>query len=415
MPRRSVALLLAINLLNFIDRYVLAAVLPKIQAEFFSPGDETARVRMGSLATAFLVSYMFTAPVFGWLADTIPRWKLIGLAVIGWSLASGASGLAASFTALLITRLFVGIGEAAYGPAAPTLLADLFPIERRGQILSWFYMAIPVGSALGYVLGGAVAQHWDWRWAFYLVVFPGLLLGIVCFFMPEPTRGGAEAEPIVHRTARPADYLILLRTPSYVLNTLGMTAMTFALGGVAYWMPDYIHSFRGEPDLGRVNLIFGGITVVSGISATLLGGLAGDYLTRRWPGAYFLVSGLGMLLAFPCFQLVLTTPFPWCWGLIFLAEFWLFFNTGPTNTVLANVTHPAVRSTAFAINIFVIHLLGDAISPPLIGGLADRWDGNMNVGFSAVSAAIVVGALLWLWAARYLARDTALVGQRLVK
>ncbi|HWB07624.1 MAG TPA: MFS transporter [Pirellulales bacterium] len=410
MPRRSVALLLAINLLNFIDRYVLAAALPKIQAEFFSPGDETARAKMGSLATAFLVSYMLTAPFFGWLADTMPRWRLIGLAVIGWSLASGASGLAASFTALFVTRLFVGIGEAAYGPAAPTLLSDLFPIERRGQILAWFYMAIPVGSALGFVLGGTVADLWHWRWAFYLVVVPGLLLGILCFFMPEPKRGGEEA---VQRRARLADYALLLRTPSYVLNTLGMTALTFAIGGVAYWMPDYIHVFRGEPDLGRVNQIFGAITVVSGISATYLGGLAGDRLTRRWPGAYFLVSGLGMLLAFPCFQLALSTPFPWSWGFIFLAEFWLFFNTGPTNTILANVTHPAVRSTAFAINIFVIHLFGDALSPPLIGVLADRWGGNMNVGFSAVSAAIVVGALIWLCAVRHLARDTALAPQRI--
>ena len=410
MPRRSVALLLAINLMNYIDRYVLAAALSKIQGEFFSKDDETAGVRMGSLATAFLVSYMLTAPFFGWLADRIPRWKLIGLAVIGWSLASGASGLATSFTALFITRLFVGIGEAAYGPAAPTVLADLFPIERRGQILSWFYMAIPVGSALGFVLGGTVAEHWDWRWAFYLVVVPGLLLGILCFFMPEPPRGGEHA---LKRRVRLADYQQLLRTPSYVLNTLGMTALTFAIGGVAYWMPAYIHVSRGQPGLDRVNQIFGAITVVSGISATYLGGLAGDRLTRRWPGAYFLVSGLAMLLAFPCFQLVLSTPFPWCWGLIFLTEFFLFFNTGPTNTILANVTHPAIRSTAFAINILIIHLLGDALSPPLIGMLADQRGGDMNFGFSAVSAAILVGAFVWLWATRYLQRDTALAPQRI--
>jgi MFS family permease len=410
MPRRSVALLLAINLLNFIDRYVLAAALSKIEVDFFSPGDKTAETKLGSLATAFLVSYMLTAPLFGWLADRLPRWRLIGLAVIGWSLASGASGLAGSFTALFITRLFVGIGEAAYGPAAPTLLADLFPIERRGQILAWFYMAIPVGSALGYVLGGTVAQHWHWRWAFYLVVVPGLLLGIVCFLMPEPKRGGAEDQP---RRARLADYALLLRTPSYVFNCLGMTALTFAIGGVAHWMPRYIQVFRGQPDLSRVSQIFGAITAVAGISATYLGGLAGDRLTRRWPGAYFLVSGVGMLLAFPCFQLVLSTPFPWSWFWIFLAEFWLFFNTGPTNTALANVTHPAVRSTAFAINIFVIHLLGDALSPPLIGWLSDSRGGNMNVGFSAVSVAIVIGGLIWLWATRYLAHDTALAPQRI--
>lgn len=411
MPRRSVALLLAINLLNYADRMVLAAALPKIQADFFAADDTTARARLGSLATAFLVSYMVTAPIFGWLADSISRWKLIGLAVIGWSLASGASGMAGSFTALLITRLFVGIGEAAYGPAAPTLLADLFPIERRGRVLSWFYMAIPVGSALGYALGGTVAQHWHWRWAFYLVVAPGVALGLACFFMPEAPRGAAEAEPVARRTARLGDYLLLLRTPSYVLNTLGMTALTFALGGVAFWMPDYV-VWRGNPDLDHVSQVFGAITVVAGISATLLGGMTGDRLTRRWPGAYFLVSGVAMLLAFPCFQLVLIVPFPWCWGMIFVTEFCLFFNTGPTNAALANVTHPSVRATAFAINLLMIHLLGDAISPPLIGSLAGRYGNNMNIGFSAVSVAIIVGGLIWLWAARFLARDTQLAPKR---
>lgn len=411
--RWSVGLLLTLNLLNYIDRFVLAAAVPTIQAEFFSAGDEAARARMGALSTAFLVSYLFTAPLFGRLADTMSRWKLIGLAVIGWSLASGASGLANSYTALLITRLFVGMGEAAYGPAAPTIISDLFPVHRRGQVLSWFYMAIPVGSALGYVLGGIMAEHWHWRWAFYVVVVPGILLGLLCFFMPEPARGGSEKKPAAVRAARLADYFLLLRTPSYVLNTLGMTALTFAIGGVAYWMPDYIHVFRKQPNLGMVNQIFGGITVVSGISATLLGGIAGDRLTRRWPGAYFLVSGLAMLLAFPCFQLTLVTPLPWAWGLIFLTEFFLFFNTGPTNTIIANVTHPLVRSTAYAVNIFMIHLLGDAISPPLIGKLADRYDGNMNIGFSVVSASIVAAAVFWLWGARYLARDTALAPQRL--
>ncbi|HVX12769.1 MAG TPA: MFS transporter [Pirellulales bacterium] len=405
---RSVALLLALNLLNYIDRLVLAAVLPAIQAEFFLADGTKARGLMGTLSTAFLVSYMVGAPIFGRLADVMPRWKLIGLAVVGWSLASGASGLAGSFTGLLITRLLVGIGEAAYGPAAPTVLADLFPAERRGQVLAWFYMAIPVGSALGYALGGFMAAHWHWRWAFYLVVVPGLLLGVACFFMPEPLRDGANRQSDVGRSARWADYLLLLRTPSYVFDTLGMTALTFAVGGVAYWMPDYIHVFRGEPGLERVNLIFGAITVVSGISATLLGGWAGDRLVHRLPGAYFLVSGVAMLFAFPCFQLALAVPFPWCWAFVFLAEFCLFFNTGPTNTIIANVTHPSVRATAFALNILIIHLLGDAVSPPLIGWLSDRFNGDMNVGFSAVSAAIVVGAVFWLRGARYLGRDTAL-------
>ena len=413
MARLSVALLLAINLINYVDRFVLAAAVPKIEKEFFKDGDPNIDSWMGSLATAFLVSYMLTAPLFGWLADRFSRWKLMGAAVIAWSLASGASGLASSFGILFITRLAVGIGEAAYGPAAPTVIADLFPVSRRGSVLAWFYMAIPVGSALGYVLGGMVAQHWHWRWAFYLVVPPGVLLGILCFLMPEPPRGASDALKQTGHRLRWKDYLSLVRTPSYVLNCAGMTAMTFALGGVSYWMPKYINTYRGIPGLGRVNLIFGALTVVSGLSATLLGGMAGDRLSKRWPGAYFLVSGAGMLLGFPCFLLVLVTPFPWAWAWIFLAEFCLFFNTGPTNTILANVTHPSVRSTAYALNILIIHLFGDAASPTLIGAISDAFGGNMNAGFLTVSGAILLSGIFWLLGGRYLQRDTELAPTRL--
>jgi MFS family permease len=410
--RVALALLLAINLFNYIDRYVLAAALPKIQTSLFPVAGPNDKAQMGMLSMAFMLSYMTLAPLFGWLADRVSRWLLIGVGVVLWSLASGASGLATTFTVLLITRCFVGVGEAAYGPAAPTLIADLFPVERRGRVLSWFYMAIPVGSALGFALGGIVADSaLGWPWAFFLVVPPGLALGLCCFFMREPPVGDADAAPT--RQARFQDYLVLLRTPSFVLNTLGMTAMTFALGGIAYWMPDYIHHFRQQPDLGQVSTIFGGIVVLSGLSATLLGGLAGDWLRPRFPGSYFLVSAAGMFLGFPLFLAVLYVPFPWAWVLIFLACFCLFFNTGPTNTALANVTHPAIRASAFAVNIFIIHALGDAISPTIIGAITDASGGDMNVGFLAVSAMILIGGLLWLWGARYLEMDTKLALTRL--
>src|SRR5213593_1511628 len=176
--RLAVALLLAINVFNYLDRYVLAAVEPRI-ASALVKDDPHALAKMGSLATAFLISYMVTAPIFGWLADRMSRWLLVGVSVVLWSLASGGSGLAPTFSMLLITRLFVGIGEAGYGPAAPTIISDLFPVQKRGSVLAWFYLAIPVGSAIGYAVGGWVGAHYGWRSAFYVVVPPGLLLGIV--------------------------------------------------------------------------------------------------------------------------------------------------------------------------------------------------------------------------------------------
>jgi MFS family permease len=340
----------------------------------------------------------------------VSRWWLVGIGVLVWSLASGASGMACTFVGLLLTRCLVGIGEGAYGPIAPDMISDLYPVKVRGSVLAWFYMAIPVGSALGYVLGGAVADSsLGWRWAFYLVVPPGLLLGLWCFFMKEPVRGQADlASSSPPRRARLSDYLILAKTPSYVLVTLGMTAMTFALGGIGFWMPYYIRVFRGYGTQAQVGLTFGGILVVAGLGATLLGGIAGDRLRARYPGSYFLVSGAAMLVGFPFSVAMLYVPFPWAWIFIFCACFCLFFNTGPTNTVLANVTHPAMRASAFALNILIIHALGDVISPLVIGAITDATGKNMNIAFLCVSAMIFVGGLIWLWGARYLQRDTAL-------
>lgn len=433
--RSALALLLCINLFNYIDRYVLAAVVPQIRTAFFATpeggsvaaGDPALTTRflewfqgafgftpanalIGALSMAFMVTYMVAAPIFGRLAEMTSRWLLIGVGVILWSLASGASGLAATFGILLLTRCLVGVGEAAYGPVAPAVISDLFPVKIRGRVLSWFYMAIPVGSALGFVLGEQVAKAWGWRWAFYVVVLPGILLGLWSFFMREPVRGQADLAPATAvRKVRWADYLVLVRTPSYVLNTLGMSAMTFAIGGIGFWMPDYVSEFRKVP--GSTTSIFGAITVVAGLTATLLGGMVGDKLRSRYPGSYFLVSGAAMLTGFPLFLAVLYAPFPWAWVLVFLAVFCLFFNTGPTNTILANVTHPAMRATAFALNIFVIHALGDVISPLIIGLIADKY--NMNVAFLLVGMMFLVSAGFWLAGARHLAADTALAPKRL--
>ena len=448
--RAALVLLLLINLFNYVDRYVLAAAVPFIKKTFFPPGaaagglggNESSMQAMldwcqhhfgftpknaliGVLATAFMVVYMIGAPVFGRLAERRSRWALIGIGVILWSRASGASGLAATFGMLLLTRCFVGIGEAAYGPVAPTIISDLYPVKVRGQVLAWFYMAIPVGTALGYMLGDVVAKSsiggWgsrvfggqpeSWRWAFYLVVVPGLVLGVWSFFMREPPRGQADlAGPVSSHQASWRDALVLLRTPSYVLCTLGMAAMTFAMGGIAFWMPDYLETCRGIK--GNPTTVFGAITVASGLAATLLGGMAGDKLRTRFPGSYFLVSGGAMLLGFPFFLAVLKAPLPWTWVFIFLTCFCLFFNTGPTNTILANVTHPSIRATGFALSIFVIHALGDVISPVIIGILNDRYH-DMNKAFLVVGAMFPVSGLLWLCGMRYLERDTTLAPTKL--
>src|SRR6266446_3918149 len=184
--RTALALLLGINLFNYIDRYVLAAVEPNIRVAFFLPSDPHAMWWTGTLAWAFLVTYTVSAPALGFLADRFSRWIIVGVCVILWSFATAASGFAVTFAALFATRIFVGIGEGGYGPAAPTILADYFTVQTRGRVMAIFCGAIPVGSAFGYVLGGLVNAQFGWRWAFYLVAIPGIILGLFCFFQTDP-------------------------------------------------------------------------------------------------------------------------------------------------------------------------------------------------------------------------------------
>lgn len=418
-------LLVTINLFNYIDRQVLAAVEPEIEHDLVQgraaaglPAFSAAEMEgwMGLLPTAFLVSYMLVAPVFGALADRYSRWKLIGVGVIVWSLASGASGLdwgmgpVVAYWALLATRCFVGIGEGGYGPVAPAMISDMYPVEQRGRAMARFYLAIPVGGALGYAFGEIVMRSLGWRWAFYLVVPPGLLLGAFCFLMHDPPRG--QMEVAAQGTRRGLQkYLGLFRIPSFVINTAGMTAMCFAIGALAYWMPKYLTT-RQVPDVLGVGprTIFGAITAISGLLATFAGGWAGDRLRSRYPGSYFLVSGAAMLVGAPMIVGFIYTPFPLAWVFVFAAVFCLFFNTGPTNTILANVTHPQSRATGFALNIMIIHLFGDAFSPPVVGiirgGLGDA------AGFFTIAVVVLIGGVIWLFGARYLEEDTRLSGVR---
>ena len=431
----ALILLLLINLFNFIDRQVLAAVEPYVRAEFFPDvlnpetglmeEPEGAKGAMGWLAFAFLATYMLLAPVFGALATRISRWWLIAGGVIVWSLASGASGasewlgqslggrtitlfamtLPMAYVVMLLTRALVGVGEAVYGPVAPDIIADLYPVEKRGQVLAWFYAAIPFGGALGYALGEIVTkQTGHWSYAFYAVVPPGIALGIWCLFLKEPPRPTSLASQ-----PKPSwnDYVALFRVPSYALNVAGMTFMCFTIGGLAFWAPAYL-KYRQVADVFGVvppATFFGVLTAFLGLVATLLGGWAGDALRTRYSGSYFLVSGAVMCLGAPLLVAMIYLPFPLAWLPMAGAIFCLFFNTGPTNTITANVIPPALRARGFAIAILVMHLLGDALSPTLLGAIAGKND-RFDLAFLVVAAMVLLGGLVWLWGTLYLEADT---------
>jgi len=272
--RYVLALLLAANLLNYIDRQVLFAVFPLIKEDL-----RISDAALGLLGSAFMFSYLLIAPLFGWMGDRWSRSRLAAGGLAVWSLATGMTGLAGGYRALLAARATVGVGEASFGTVSPGLISDYFSKERRGRILSWFYVAIPVGSALGYLLGGVLGQRYGWQAAFLLVCVPGLLLVLPIWLLKGPARrGDADAAKAA------SGYAALLRNRSYILNTLAMSAMTFAIGGLAQWIPSFLNRIHSM-DVARANTLFGAATVVAGITGTLAGGWLGDYLKNEAPGA----------------------------------------------------------------------------------------------------------------------------------
>ncbi|MGH7377013.1 MAG: spinster family MFS transporter [Candidatus Methylomirabilales bacterium] len=392
-------LLCAINLLNYVDRYLPFAVFPQLQTAF-----SLSDTRLGLLGSAFMIMYLLAAPVFAPLGDRWRRGRLVALGVALWSAATVGTGLARSYGQLFAARALVGIGEASFGTVGPTLIADAFPPERRGMMLSLFYMAIPVGSAIGYLIGGLVGEAWGWRAAFYVAGPPGLLLAAAAWGLREPARPAWSRPPAPPPRTRAA-FRTLLHNRSYLLNTAAMTAMTFALGGLAAWLPTYfirVHGFS----LGTANLAIGAITVVAGLGGTLLGGWGGDRLLQRTRKAYFLVSGWGLLISAPAAVLAIAATDPWlAFGAIFVAEVLVFLNTGPLNALIVAVTPPGIRARAFGLNIFAIHAFGDALSPALLGLVSDLTD--LSTALTLPAAFLAAAGLLCLWGARGLPADMA--------
>jgi predicted MFS family arabinose efflux permease len=388
----ALCLFVAVNLLNYIDRQMLYAVFPLLKRDF-----ALSDAALGALGSAFMVSYLVTAPLFGWLGDRGNRVRLAAGGFLVWTCTTALSGLAGSYRALLFARSAVGVGEASFGTVSPGLLADCYPDRKRGHLMAMLYLAIPVGSALGYILGGVIGARWGWHAAFLAAGVGGLALAIPLAMLKEPPRGGGGDGGKANAPPAAKDYLALLRNRPYVLNTAAMTAMTFAMGGLAQWAPTFLVRDHGI-ELARGNTIFGGLTVVAGIAGTLAGGWLGEKARRRRPDGHLLVSGFGFLAGVPIAAWAILTPSTTgCLAAIFLAELFLFLNTAPLNTTTLDVTDPAVHSMAFAANIFVIHALGDALSPTLLGWLSDRW-GLRHALLVTPAALAVAGAFCFLCA-----------------
>jgi len=397
--QKLLLLLTSINLVNYLDRYVVAAVLEPVGREL-----HLTNAQLGRLTFVFILVYMLSAPVFGVLADRFHRPRLVAAGVALWSLATMGASLVHSYPMLLLTRSLVGVGEAAYASLGPAMLADCFPESERARKFTWFYLAIPVGSALGYGVGGVVAGWLGWREAFLLAGLPGLFFAGWMALQADPVRGALDSG---EDATRGAPFLqgirAILVNRVWLACTGSYVAYTFAMGALSTWGPTLLQR-RFDVGVSKAGLVFGGFAVVTGIAGTFLGGILTDRLQHRWRDAGLWISGLTLLASAPVVAAALRTgSIRVAYGAFFLGMLLLFINTSPVNAITVSCLPASVRATGTALNVLLIHLLGDALSPEWVGHRADALlAAGLPAGpalgramLIAVPAVLVSGLLLW--------------------
>jgi MFS transporter, Spinster family, sphingosine-1-phosphate transporter len=387
-PFWTLFILTGLNLFNYLDRSVVPAVLTDMKSEFALSDGQVGRIN-----TIFMLGYFLTSPVFGYLGDRVSRKWLIAAGIFVWSLGTVLTGFAPSFLVLLACRVLVGVGEASYATISPSLISDTYAPARRNNALTIFYVAIPVGSALGYIIGSMMAIQWGWRWAFVWAGLPGLLLATVLLPFREPARGAVEGGS---STAKPrlGDGLRLFRIPDFSLVVWGYTAYTFALGAFAVWGPSFLERVHNVPKQ-TASTFFGAVLVVTGLVGTMAGGFAATAWQRRNPAGYAWMLGLSAALSAPLgVAAFLTENKTASMSCLAAAMFFIFLCTGPVNTLILESVPLNLRASAMAMSIFCIHLFGDLWSSEIVGHLSDHW-GNLRHAVLILPGALGVAALLW--------------------
>jgi MFS family permease len=387
----ALVLLTALNFVNYIDRYILPGVQEQIKGEFRITDEQ-----IGSLTLWFMLAYMLTSPITGWLGDRFPRKPMIVIAALFWSGINFFTATVHSYNSLNIRHAALGIGEASFGIFAPALLSDFYPEDQRNRVLTIFNVAIPVGAALGYLIGGTVGERHGWRMSFIVSAIPGVIIALlIAFLMKEPTRGASQQ---YKAKLEKGTVLSLLKNKAYLSSILGYAAVTFSLGGISWWMPSFLQRIDGRSQSSAAFLM-GAITVVTGLGGTITGGVIAQRWSRKTPKALYLVPAISAALAVPPALVCFFGPKSLTIPSLALAIFFIFLGTGPVNAATVNAVRPEIRATALAGQLFIIHALGDAISPRVIGAVSDR--STLNLGLGSTLITLVLASIIFFFGSRY--------------
>jgi MFS family permease len=390
-PYTALLVLTGLNFFNYVDRNVLFATVPLIQREIPATNEQ-----YGDLTFWFFICYMCFAPVVGPLADRYPRKWIIAAGAVLWSFATLLSAVTHTYSELVFRHAIVGIGEATFVTVAPSFIADLFAEGRRARMLAIFYTAIGLGSAVGYMMGGYLGEHYGWRIPFYVGAVPGLVLAVVVAVLPEPARGATDSG--ARETLERSTVWGLFRNGAFWTASLGMATWTFCVGGLQAWMPTFLNRERGVP-LAQAGLVFGAIVAGTSVVGTLIGGWAGDLLLRRTRTAYYLFSAVTVAVAIPLMYFAIIMRGPAMFPLMAASVFCLFLGNGPLNAAIVDSVNAGIRATAIAVNLFTIHLLGDAFSPKVIGYISDR--SSFERGFMASLIALMFSSAVLFYGMRF--------------
>jgi MFS transporter, Spinster family, sphingosine-1-phosphate transporter len=387
----ALVLLTALNFVNYIDRYILPGVQEQIKGEFHLSDEH-----IGTLTFWFMIAYMLTSPITGWLGDRFPRKPMIVVAALFWSGINFFTATVHSYNSLNIRHAALGVGEASFGIFAPALLADFYPEDQRNRVLTIFNVAIPVGAALGYLVGGTVGERYGWRMSFIVSAIPGAILAIlIAFLMKEPARGASQHEKA---KLEKGTVLSLIKNKAYLSSILGYAAVTFSLGGISWWMPSFLQRVDGRSQSSAAFLM-GAVTVVTGLLGTITGGVIAQRWSRKTSKALYLVPAISAALAVPPALICFFGPKSLTIPSLALAIFFIFLGTGPVNAATVNAVRPEVRATALAGQLLVIHALGDAISPRIIGAVSDR--STLNLGLGSTLITLVLASIIFFIGSRY--------------